>query len=429
MRNDPIPSAIPIEREIIGLLLTDNRPALDAIAGKLDSDHFLDPTCRQIWETACMLDLKGPWTSAMVTQAIHAAGALEGIGGPGAIFDLMENAPPTLTMIPAYVRELADAKERRGLMRICARLAAQAADMGHPLSSAMGEAQDALLAVAASGTGAEPEHVRQILGKMEAELLRKDPKTGGMMTGFDALDSTLKGLFRGQLAVIAARPSVGKSTLLHGIAVNSASQGFPTLLITLEMTAGEIVTRMAVGGASVPLMDHANGTHNKAHRASIMGRVSRMIHMPLWLHDAAGASITQIRGTVRAMVARHNIAVVLVDYLQLVSGNAKDRHVEVGQVSRGLKAMAKECGAIVIAAAQLGRSGDAGEPKMSHLRESGDIEQDADIVALMWRDDTADRDGSHPIGLKIAKNRGGPIGNGTLIFQPEFCRFINPPKE
>lgn len=420
-----VPSAIPIEKDLIGLLLTDTRQALDAIGGKIDPDCFLDPVCRAVWETATMLDAKGPWTSAMVTQSLYATGDLDRIGGSAALFALMENAPPTATMIPAYVRELTEARERRRLARICATLAAQASDMGTPLSSALATAQDALIGIASAGTGAEPEHIAKILKGMESELLRTEPKTGGMLSGFLAIDGIVRGFWRGQMVVVAARPSVGKSTLLHGIAHNMAVQGFPTLLVTLEMTAAEIVTRMTVGGANVPLVDHANGTHNRGHRAAIFDRVRKMAGIPLWLHDAAGASISQLRATVRAMVARHKIAVVLVDYLQLVSAKSEDRRVEVGKVSRGLKAMAKESGVVTIAAAQLGRTGDSGDPKLSHLRESGDIEQDADIVCLMWRNEDVDRDGDYLVNISIAKHRGGPVGRDEILFQPQFCRFVN----
>lgn len=424
-----IPSAIPIEKDVIGLVLVEGRKALDCIGGQLMSDHFLDPPCRAIWDAVTFLDAQGEWTSSMVTQRLYALEVLNDIGGASVILELLDNAPATMTMMPNYIAQLSEARERRRLLATARRMAENATDMAIPFSASVIEAQDSLIAIASQGTGSEPIHIKEILKNNSQDLLRVEPKQGGILSGFNALDETIRGFHRGQMVVVAARPSVGKSTLLHGIATNVASAGFPTLLVTLEMTAAEIVTRMAVGGANVPIADQANGTHNKTHRNAIIERVMKLKDIPLWLHDAAGATIAQLRATTRAMVARHGIAVVLVDYLQLVAGKSDDRRVEVGQVSRGLKAMAKESGVVAIAAAQLSRSGDAGEPKLSHLRESGDIEQDADIVGLMWRPDGVEREHSHGVQIRIAKHRGGPIGDGTLFFLPQFCKFMNQPNQ
>lgn len=299
-----------------------------------------------------------------------------------------------------------------------------------------------------------------VIRDLELAHRNRGKVTRGIATGFADLDRQLMGVRPKYFYVIGARPSMGKSTLLVNMAENMALGGHGVLLFTLEMPDLDIGTRMIVGGASVDLQKSRNGMFGGTELTRIRDRAKALSGSPMYVDDTPGLTIADIRARSRVHHQKHGVKAIFVDYLQLIKGTSKraeqSRYLEIGEVCKGLKQLAMELNVAVLTAAQLGRQADERRdhrPMLSDLRESGDIEQDADVIALLRRpgyyrekeaakakggkksatDDISGWDGgdgdAEPDNiayLDIAKHRNGPVGECKLIFESHFTRFKDP---
>ncbi len=265
----------------------------------------------------------------------------------------------------------------------------------------------------------------------ELEALMSGGKKLGLQTGIDDFDQVTGGLRGGQLTIVAGRPAMGKSALMLNMADNMARRGVPVVYFSLEMPANELAARVVLGRAETNTEMIRNGFLTASMKHRIMDAATQFANEPLYVDDRGGLTLLDIRGRARLAVRRWGVKCIFVDYLQLVSHTgAQSRENEVGFVSRGLKAMSMELGIPVVAAAQVNRQAENrsdNRPKLSDLRESGSIEQDADIVALVHRPcyyAVQDREPDpQDAELIVAKHRAGRTGTLNLTWRPSLTRF------
>jgi replicative DNA helicase len=263
----------------------------------------------------------------------------------------------------------------------------------------------------------------------------------GVGTGLADLDKMSSGFHPGEMIVIAARPSMGKSSLAMNIAEHVAvDQGLPVGVFSLEMTAESIVLRMLCSRSRVNLRSVRDGFLAERDFPKLTGAAGKLARAPLVIDDSSGLSILQLRAKARRMSQQHGIKLFVVDYLQLLHSTARraeNRQQEIADISNGLKSLAKELSVPVIVLSQLNRELEKDKnrkPRMSDLRESGSIEQDADLVGLLYKPSSDDDDGGSaggdeldavPVNLLIAKQRNGPTGDVNLTFLKSYTRFEN----
>lgn len=256
---------------------------------------------------------------------------------------------------------------------------------------------------------------------------RKGKVTPGLLTGFIAFDRIKQGLRGGELLVFGGRPGAGKSVWAANVAVEVAKQGEHVLIFSLEMQTGELTERMIAAAAAVNLQSVHSGQLDDRQQARVKNSVVMLEQLHISIDDSGGLTIGQIVGRARAAAIRGKVDLIVIDYLQLVKGKGDTRQQQVGDVTRALKALAKDLNTPVIGLAQLNRGIEGREdkrPRLSDLRESGDIEQDADMVGLLYRIECGEDSPMYgKAELIIAKHRNGPTGKIDLQFEGHFCRF------
>ena len=271
----------------------------------------------------------------------------------------------------------------------------------------------------------------------EIEAAASGAKQGGIKSGLGDLDRTLGGFHKSDLIILAARPSVGKTSLALNIAEHAAKGGKTVAFFSLEMSSSQLVQRIVSGDAAIDASKIRTGTIGEAEWQSIANSFSRLNSMPLYIDDTSSIDIASIRARCQRLNGEHPIDLVVIDYLQLMGGDRRENRVqEVSEISRGLKSIARDLSVPVIALSQLSRaseSRDTKEPRLSDLRESGSIEQDADVVLMLWREnerteESRSTDGE-VVNLKIAKHRNGPTGEYPLWFKKSQTRFVGMVRE
>jgi len=421
-------------------------------------------------------------TIAELTTRLRDRGELEKIGGAVALVEILRHAPSP-KQLGHYIRQIIRYWQRREMRRIAGLLAKEAANLETPEVETIDAASGALERVRGVDlrkglVPAQPLLLEAIEAAQEI-YSRRGKLLAGLATGFVDIDRTLLGMKGGQLIVIAARPSMGKTALLMSIAENLAmgvtyqdfrQEPVPIAVFSLEMGSLSLVQRMLWGRAGINLVRMRDGMLTRDALPKLATSAEQLSRAQIFLDDQAALSISECVARVTMAVKRWGIRAVVIDYLQLMRSGVKEagksRQLEIGIVTRGLKKLAKDLNVPVIVAAQLNRNPDqrtgqhTGVPKMSDLRESGDIEQDADVVGLLYRpdygkknkggggapgpDDGDDDDDPNPrhvpaaapnpggmtvvdAFLDIAKQRDGPVGEQQLVFVKELARFKNPP--
>ena len=267
----------------------------------------------------------------------------------------------------------------------------------------------------------------------EIELVQKNQGLAGVPTGFTQLDKDTNGLHPGQLVIIAARPGLGKSTLALDIAREAAiNKKLATAIFSLEMSQTEIAMRLLSAETSIYLQSMRAGSITDNEWAIIAERRSAIANAPLIIDDSPNLNIVEIRAKCRRMIKEWDLKLVIIDYIQLMTSGKKveNRQQEVSEFSRSLKLLAKELKVPVVALSQLNRKSEEGsskKPELSQLRESGSLEQDADIVILIHRE--FNQQENTRVGeaeLILAKQRNGPTGSSNVLFQGQYSRFVNP---
>jgi replicative DNA helicase len=445
----PLPHSLEAERAVLSCLLQDARNTLDLVFAKLQTeDCFYHPPHRFIY--TMFNEMRGDMVTGQidpvtVIERIERKGKLEEIGGEDYISHLL-NVVPTTANVETYVSCVLEAHILRNLIRACADIAGRCYDAEGEVPELIDAVEQEILNITELQSDSHTVYIRDVMKDafdfMES-LHKRDPSVMGLRTGFVDLDNLITGIKPGDLIVLAARPSIGKTTLAMNIARNIghdlADQGKAVGVFSMEMGAPQLVLRLLCSEARINLKDVRDGKLTPTQwGVDLIQACDRLGNTPIYIDDMAQLSSVELRQKARRMKQNNNVEVIIIDYLQLMrpagSNANSSREQEVSKMSREIKALAKELQIPIILLAQLNRQAEAtgARPKLSHLRESGAIEQDADMVWLMHRERETEMASPEDIlktGIEteiiVAKNRNGETGVRSLTFLPQYTRFEN----
>lgn len=443
-----LPASLESERLILGAILLDNH-AFNEAAEKLRSEDFaLDSHQRIFARMADLMDAGRAVDIVTLTEELARRKEVEAVGGVAYLASLIEGLPHRLS-IEEYIRIVKDKSLLRQLIRICSESIARAADQSEGAIDVLNAAETNLLEVTekgiTSGFAGIPEIVRDSFGTID-NLYKQGREVTGLATHFDEFDRMTSGLQNSELVIIAARPSMGKTAWAINIAQNAAVRGGKTVAVfSLEMSKESLLRRMLASEALVDSQKIQKGFLGRDDHEKLTSALERLVEAQIYIDDTPGISLAEMRAKARRLrQIRGGLDLIVIDYLQLMTGSTggpgqkryENRTQEVSSISRGLKALAKELNVPVIALSQLSRSSerrDDKKPMLSDLRESGSIEQDADVVAFIHRESYYNRDeNGQPdpdtegkAEIIIAKQRNGPTGSVHLAYLSKCTRFEN----
>lgn len=434
------PHSVEAEQAVLGGLLI-APAAWDQVADVVRSEDFYRPDHRLIFEGIGALAASGkPCDVVTVSEQLERIGRLEDAGGLAYLGTLARDTP-TAANVRAYAEIVRERSLLRRLITVGTDIAASAFNNeGSSARDLVDRAEQGVFEIAEAGfrarDGAVP--VRTLLPEIidQIDELHTNPdKPRGLLTGFADFDKLTGGLRPGDLVVVAGRPSMGKSALAVNIAEYAAinpSIRASVAIFSMEMPSDQVVTRMLSSIGSVPLGSLRSGRISDEDWVRITGATSQLSEAKIFVDETPALTPTELRARARRVKREHGLGLIVVDYLQLmqVPGTKENRATEIAEISRGLKVLAKELAVPVIALSQLNRSVEQREhkkPVMSDLRESGSIEQDSDIILLIYRDEVYNRETTKKgiAEIDVAKHRNGEIGTFLLTFQGQYTRFVN----
>ena len=434
MGNVP-PQNIEAEASLLGAILIDS-DSLVKIADIISAQDFYDPRHQKIYEAIQQLyDKHFAIDVLTITDQVKNNGLLDAAGGPGYITELTSYVP-TASHIEQYADIVSQKALRRRLIKASQNIATLGFDETKVLQSLIEEAETNIFNVS-------QQHVKQNVVSLETILaesfdrlddLHKDKnKLRGVPTGFKDLDNILAGLQKSDLFILAARPSMGKTALALGLAHNIAVQSEQTvLLFSLEMSKEQLVDRLLSTESGVDAWNLRTGNLSDNDFEKIGKAMGTLSEAPIYIDDTPGITVSDLRTRARREAHLRPLGLIIVDYLQLMSGGKSfgdgNRVQEISEISRGLKGIARELNVPVIALSQLSRSVESRSPQipqLADLRESGSIEQDADVVAFLYREDYYNPESERKsiIDIFIKKHRNGPTGAVELFFDRKKQKF------
>jgi replicative DNA helicase len=429
------------EKALLGSILLDDG-ALNVVLETLVRDDFYSESHRLIFEKMLALFEKSHAIDLVtLSEELSKEGLLERVGGASYLASLTDGIPiGTTASVAGYSRIVKEKSILRQIINASSNVVARALQGVEDPVALLDEAQSRILEIATekvqSGFSRVQDIVRTSFGTLDV-LFDHGQSVTGIETGFTALDNMTSGLQPGELVIIAARPSLGKTALALNIAAHAAITGKRVVgIFSLEMSKESLLIRMLCSEGEIDSHRLRTGFADQADWDKMTQALGRLSQAPLFIDDTPALSIMQIRAKARRLHSeRKKLDLIIVDYLQLVTGHGRfeNRTQEVSYISRGLKAIAKELSVPVIALSQLSRAPEAGkgrEPQLSDLRESGSIEQDADVVIFIHRASrSGDGTGLDEPGivteLNIGKQRNGPTGPFKLVFLKPYTRFAN----
>lgn len=428
------------EKALVGAALIDGATA-DSVLEVIRPDQFVLPAHFTIMETIAGMRAEArPVDLNLVTIALEKLGLLEEVGGAGYVTELYQEKAISMNW-RYYAEEAIDVWKRREMRKAAVAMEAAASDHALTTEDAQERCEQALYALRDHTTRENPVlHCKTaVLAAVEhiEKVHKHRGQTVGLTSGIHDLDRSTGGFLGGQMIVIAARPACGKSALGMQIALHTAMEkAIPTLVFSVEMPSQELMVRAVCSGAGVDLQRVRDGFFKSGDLNTVSAAANRLARSPLYLDDTPGLTVAQFRSRARRAKAQQNIGLIVVDYLQFMAGSSKrandSRALEVSEISRAIKHTAKELNIPIIALAQLNRDAEeSAKPKLSNLRESGSIEQDADIVLLIHRLDRNKKrdDNDEPLEyntlLIVAKIRNGKSEDIKLDFKGEHTVFRN----
>ena len=428
------PQDVQAEQSVLGAMLL-SKDAIGDVAEIVRGHDFYRPAHEQIY--AAIVDLYGrgePADAITVADELAKRGELGRIGGHIYLHDLLSTV--SIASNASYYAEIV---REKAILRRLVEASMKIAQLGYSgqgdVNGIVDAAQQAIYSVAEGKTGEDYQPLSALMEAAldEIEALSAHGIMAGVPTGFIELDELTNGLHPGQMVIIAARPGVGKSTLgLDFARAASIQHGLCSAFFSLEMTKTEIVMRLLSAEAQVPLNDIRKGRMSDENWSRIARKTAEVAEAPLFIDDSPNLTMMEIRAKARRLKQRHDLKLVIVDYLQLMSSGKRveSRQLEVSEFSRQMKLLAKELDVPVIALSQLNRGPEQRtdkKPMLSDLRESGSLEQDADVVILLHREDmynqASERAGE--ADLIVAKHRNGQTRPVTVAFQGHYSRFVD----
>jgi replicative DNA helicase len=423
------------EASVLGAVLIDN-DAIVKIADKLDADDFYDDRHQHIYRAIRSLyDDRKAIDVLTLSNQLKAMKLLDAVGGPAYLTELT-NFVPTAAHVESYADLVAEKSVRRRLMAINKELSALAQDETKKLKDLIEFSEMELMQVGQKQIKQNIVSLESILEESFERLdaLHRDKKKlRGIPTGFKDLDDMLAGLQRSDLFVLAARPSMGKTALSLNLAHNVAVQAKePVLVFSLEMSKDQLVDRLLSMESGVDAWALRTGNLTDADFEKIAQAMGTLSEAPIYIDDTPGITVGDLRTKARREAHQRPLGLIIVDYLQLMSGGGRyndgNRVQEISEISRGLKGVARELNVPLIALSQLSRSVESRPdkiPQLSDLRESGAIEQDADVVAFIYREEyyNPETERKHITDILVKKHRNGPTGGVELFFENDKQRY------
>jgi len=421
------------EESVIGAVLL-SEEAVNEVMDRIHPEDFYVPAHQAIFESMRELfDATQPIDAVTVSESLRSKGELEKIGGIQYLTRLVDIVPSTSNVV-YYASIVEDHAKRRELIRAGASVTEFAFNIDDEVASVLDRAEQVVLGVAEKRSSQTLLEVGPMFSDVleHIEMLEQQgSEMTGLATGFVDLDKKLAGLQKANLVVIAGRPAMGKSSLAMNIATNAAAAGEPVALFSLEMSKEEIVQRILSSVGKVDSMKLRSGQLGPLWQR-VVDAAGRMYQAPIFIDDSPIVTITDIRAKCRRLKRKKGLSLVVVDYIQLMEASGhENRQQEIAQISRNLKNLARELEVPIMAMSQLNRSLESREdkrPRLSDLRESGSIEQDADVVMFIYRHEYYHPEDQEKKGIAeviVAKHRAGSTGPVEMTFQPEFTRFAN----
>lgn len=436
------PQDIPAEQGVLGGVLVHGTDVLSPVAAVITAEDFYDQRHARIYSAMLALsDATRPVDEITLTSRLGDEGHLDSVGGPAYLAELAD-----LVITPSHVEHYAQLIAEKSLLRSFIIAAHHAIDMAHTAQAepdlALEEAERAIFAATQNRHTQKIAPFSEVIKgalKIVEERFKNKGMISGVPTGFDRLDLITNGLQPGDLIIVAGRPSMGKTALALNIAANAAiKSGVPVAIFSLEMSKEQLGLRLLSSEARVSGSKMRSGFLS-THRdwPAISDAADRLFNAPIFIDDTPALTVLELRAKARRMSMEKGLGLILVDYLQLMRGRAgtDSREQEISEISRSLKALAKELNVPVVALSQLNRKVEdrPGEkrPMLSDLRESGAIEQDADVIAFIYRKkvykkkDEAEEADDNVAEVIIGKQRNGPTGTVRLAFLEDLTTFAS----
>ena len=432
----PLPSNVEAEKSVLAACML-NPDAIDEVATKLTPENFFRPAHQRIFEGMLELNTRHiPIDQISLAERLAAEGQLEAVGGRAYLIELANNTL-ALTNWKSHTEIVKRTSVQRDLVYASVNINALAYDAPDDTNQTIEEAEKMLFEVTQKRVSSSFQNITDLLAQAFDEideLVNNRAQMAGVPTGFADVDKLFWGLRGGDLLILAARPGVGKTSFALNLATNAAKSGAAVAMFSLEMGANQLVQRILCAEARVNLGKLRQGDLSEGDWNAIMNAATTLSGLELYIDDTPGLTLLEMRAKARRQLRDKKKGLIIVDYLQLMQPPSNHRAVEVAEISRGLKVLAKELNMPLLALSQLSRAVEmrgSKRPQLSDLRESGSIEQDADIVMFIDRsmdEVEAESDGRPDLGtaeLIVAKHRNGATRDITLSFNPEYTKFGN----
>jgi replicative DNA helicase len=430
----PLPQSPEAERSVLGAILLDNT-MLDTALDKLKSEDFFQDNHQRIFTQMIQLsELRQAIDLVTLTEQLRKTGELEAIGGAAYISQLVDGVP-RVSNVDHYARIVKEKSILRSVIHATHAIQQQAMEADEDADTILDQAESSIFQIAEdrvrAGLIGMPELVRDNYARI-SQLFDGGKRITGLSTDYHQLDDLTSGLQPGELIVLAARPSVGKTAFALNLASNiGIRKGQPVAIFSLEMSKSALLMRLLSDHARIDAHKFRTGHLSHGDGARITDSLRQLAEVPLWIDDSGATTVVEMGAKCRRLKRDKGLSLVIIDYLQLVSarGRFNTRNEEVASITRGLKAMAKELDIPVLVLSQLTRSPEKDDrgPRLSDLRDSGAIEQDADVVIFIHRPKMF-KEGATPeerseTDLNIAKQRNGPTDTLRYVFLQQYTRF------
>jgi replicative DNA helicase len=435
------PQALDMEEAVLGALMLE-KEAVITIVDILKPESFYKDAHQKIFGAIRDVSIKEvPVDIFTVTEELRATGQLESVGGPVYLTQLTTKVV-SAAHVEYHARIVAQKYIQRELIRVSTEIQTRSFDDTYDITELLDFSEDAIFQIAEGNIKREVAPINEVI-KLAIEEIenagKREDALVGIPSGFTKLDRLTSGWQKAELTIIAARPSMGKTAFALTMARNMAiDHGKKVAIFSCEMSSIQLVNRLIIAETDIAGDKIKNGRLSEEEWKQLDVRIKQLVQAPVFIDDTPAITITELRAKCRRLMAQHKLDIIIIDYLQLMTGpvNSGSREQEVSNISRSLKSIAKELNVPVIALSQLNRSaelrGGLKRPQLSDLRESGAIEQDADMVVFIHRQDKFGiltfEDGSSTRGIAeiiLAKNRNGPVDDVRLRFREEKAMFMD----
>jgi replicative DNA helicase len=423
------------EQAVLGAMLLDNE-SIDTVIQYIRADDFYSNANRRVFGAVLNLYNQGRQKADIITVVaeLRQAGELDGSGGPAYVASLT-NVVPSSANADYYAKIVQDCSLRRSLLRISAEITSLSCDESCEARQILEETQEKFFCLAedrqAVSYKSAKELVREALEMLDKLRASKGAYTG-VPSGFGELDDLTSGFQGSELVIIGARPSIGKTALALNMAAHSAvKEKRPTAFFSLEMSDMALLFRLISSEANVEMQKMRSGIYLSSDYPRILNACDKLFEAPLYIEDTPGLKMRDLRSQARRLRSQQKVEIIFIDYISLITWeNSKiPRYEQISEISRSLKSLARELDIPIVALSQLRRDAEGNRPGLADIRESGSIEQDADLVIFLHRErewelsEKKDPEKKNTAELILAKQRNGPVGYLQLHFEPRFAKF------